>query len=312
MQLVPLAASALAEWRVLARERIAEKYRRSGLRVGADADAYADRLLAELLPQGAGRSTSQVLAVSDRGREVGTVWLGVNAGKAFVIDVDLDVDTIGVSAAGRVFERIERTARDGGATRLSIALTPEDRAGHALIGGRGFTVASIQMLIEPLPARDSPPRISVQPMTPERFAAYLAASEEVFADDLVASGRFTRDEALAESRRQLRIELPEGLDSPGQSLFTASAGGDEVGVLWVGARLRDEHPHAFVLDVEVAEHQRRRGYGRELMLAAEREARAIGADSVGLHVFGFNVGAIALYEQLGYRRVEESLFLDIG
>ena len=35
------------------------------------------------------------------------------------------------------------------------------------------------------------------------------------------------------------------------------------------------------------------------------------ADSIGLHVFGFNTGAIDLYEQLGYRRTEESLLRDV-
>lgn len=47
------------------------------------------------------------------------------------------------------------------------------------------------------------------------------------------------------------------------------------------------------------------------MHAAEREARLLGADSIGLHVFGFNAGAAQLYESLGYRRVEETFLLEL-
>ena len=56
---------------------------------------------------------------------------------------------------------------------------------------------------------------------------------------------------------------------------------------------------------------RDRGYGRDLMLAAEHEAARLGADSIGLHVFGFNTSAITLYESLGYRRVEERFLLTV-
>jgi ribosomal protein S18 acetylase RimI-like enzyme len=194
---------------------------------------------------------------------------------------------------------------------ISVALFPQDAQAHALIAGRGFAVASIQMLLEPLPERRVAPHVVVSPMTAERFRRFAEHSEASYAEDLVAAGRYTADEAVIESRRQMRLELPEGIDTPGQELFTASVDGAEVGVLWLGLRRRDGRPHAFILDIEVAQDQRRRGYGRELMHAAEREARRMGAESIGLHVFGFNTGAIDLYESLGYRRVEETFLLNL-
>ncbi|MDF2510006.1 MAG: family N-acetyltransferase [Microbacterium sp.] len=198
-----------------------------------------------------------------------------------------------------------------GATQISAPLFPQDAAGHALLGGRGFVVASIQMVLEPLPSRDVAAHVVVAPMTEERFPRFVTDSEEGFAHDLVASGRFTAEEAAAESHRQLMEELPLGLDTEGQRFYTAAVDGVEVGILWLGMRERDGRPHAFVLDVEVAADQRRKGYGRELMHAAEREARRLGADSIGLHVFGFNSAAVELYEGLGYRRTEESLLRDL-
>jgi ribosomal protein S18 acetylase RimI-like enzyme len=46
---------------------------------------------------------------------------------------------------------------------------------------------------------------------------------------------------------------------------------------------------------------RRRGIGRQLMTEAESEARAKAFEVMSLHVFAENVGAVGLYESLGYR-----------
>lgn len=307
IQLAPLPADRFDEWRAAAEARLVERSRRSGYRVGADAVEYAARVFAEVLPEGVDSPAARVLVITEGARELGTLWLALAGEKLFVLELAVE----DVFPADELFAEIVVIARQQGATRLSAGLFPQDEAGHALIAGRGFTLASIQMVLEPLPERAAEDDVVVSPMTAERFPGYAEASEAAFAGDLVDSGRYTPEEAVAESHRQMQLELPDGLDSAGQSFFTASVDGVEVGVLWIGARLRDDRPHAFVLDIEVAADQRRRGYGRALMLAVEREARAFGADSVGLHVFGFNTGAIELYERLGYRRVEESYFLDL-
>jgi putative acetyltransferase len=68
---------------------------------------------------------------------------------------------------------------------------------------------------------------------------------------------------------------------------------------------RDPHPasrHVADLGLMVAHDFRRRGVGKALMHAAEDWARVVGVRKLELHVFPYNDGAIALYEQLGYRR----------
>ncbi|MCB8044141.1 GNAT family N-acetyltransferase [Microbacterium oxydans] len=172
-------------------------------------------------------------------------------------------------------------------------------------------MASIQMVLEPLPARDVASHVDVSPMIPERFPTFAAASEEGFANDLVESGRYTpgggaRRVASSDDRRASRRTRHRGAGALHR--LRRRDGGRHP---WVGVRQREGRPHVFVLDIEVAAEHRRRGYGRELMHAVEREARRLGADSIGLHVFGFNTGAIDLYEQLGYRRTEESLLRDV-
>nr|WP_311137132.1 GNAT family N-acetyltransferase [Streptomyces sp. I6] len=60
---------------------------------------------------------------------------------------------------------------------------------------------------------------------------------------------------------------------------------------------------AYVYDVCVVEGYRGRGYGRVLMLVAERIAHEAGAPALGLHVAAGNVPAAGLYTSLGYRPV---------
>jgi ribosomal protein S18 acetylase RimI-like enzyme len=66
-----------------------------------------------------------------------------------------------------------------------------------------------------------------------------------------------------------------------------------------------------VLDVVVHAAERRRGHGRSMMLAAHRLLRERGVGSVGLSVFGWNHGARALYDELGYVEVERLVRKDL-
>lgn len=311
VHLKPLPAGRFDEWRGAARQRLIDGNRASGRRVGDDAVAFADEYFDELLPHGAATPTARVMRILDEGRrELGTLWLVLAGTKLFLLDLAVETELTGTQN-DELVARILTIAHDMGATQISVPLLPQDAAGRALVDGRGFTVASIQMVLEPLPSRDVAAHVEVVPMTAERFPRFVTASEEGFTQDLVASGRFSPEDAAAESHRQLVEELPDGLATPGQELFTATVNGVEVGILWLGMRQRDGRAHAFVLDIEVAADQRRKGYGRELMHAAEREARRLGADSIGLHVFGFNAAAVELYESLGYRRTEQTLLREL-
>ena len=310
VELSPLGADRFDGWREDVKQRLIARSRESGMRADDDAIDFAEAFLRDLLPQGPATPSAGLFVIVESSQELGALWLADSGGKLFLVDLGLSVD-LDARQREELFSTIRRIAVQREARLISVALFPQDAQAHALIAGRGFAVASIQMLLEPLPERRVAPHVVVSPMTAERFRRFAEHSEASYAEDLVAAGRYTPDEAVIESRRQMRLELPEGIDTPGQELFTASVDGAEVGVLWLGLRRRDGRPHAFILDIEVAQDQRRRGYGRELMHAAEREARRMGAESIGLHVFGFNTGAIDLYESLGYRRVEETFLLNL-
>lgn len=311
LTLRPLPADRYDEWREATRTRLIRLRQESGMRLGQDAVDQADAYFTDLLPDGLDTATSRILRiVDDVDGEIGTVWLGLSSTKLFIVDLAFTGAPTDVQDDALI-DAVLAVAREHGLAQVSIALYPQDAAGHRFVEDRGFEISSIQMMLEPLPDRQVAAHVEVSPMTPERYSRYAVESEAAFAQDLVDAGRYTMEEAVQESRRQFLDELPQGLDTPGQSLFTASFDDVEVGILWIGMRRRDGRPHAFILDIEVAAEHRRKGYGRELMHAAEREAQRLGAGSIGLHVFGFNTGAVSLYHQLGYRRLEEHLLLEL-
>jgi ribosomal protein S18 acetylase RimI-like enzyme len=134
-------------------------------------------------------------------------------------------------------------------------------------------------------------------MTDAQYMAYRETAEDDYARQIAESGGMSWEAAVDKAAADFRRLLPDGLHSPGQHLFTAYDDATEVGMLW----LRIDDGEAYVLDISVRPDQRRRGYGRAIMEAGEAECRARGVTAIGLNVFGPNVAARALYDQLGYQ-----------
>jgi ribosomal protein S18 acetylase RimI-like enzyme len=145
--------------------------------------------------------------------------------------------------------------------------------------------------------------IQLLPMTPAEYDPWQAQAIRDYADDKVKAGAWTAGEALERSAGEFAKLLPQGLASPDNWLFsiwTDEAPLDTpVGMLWV-ARPAWRADQAFIYDFLIHEPYRRRGYGRQALLALEPQVKALGLTAIGLHVFGHNHGAIALYEQTGY------------
>ncbi|MCI4062586.1 GNAT family N-acetyltransferase [Micromonospora sp. R77] len=142
--------------------------------------------------------------------------------------------------------------------------------------------------------------LRLEPMTDEQYERYRARAEEDYARNIADSGAMPLPEAREKSRADYQRLLPDGLATEGHRLWTAYDGADEVGLLWLHVEQKSDGPHAFGYDFEVREDLRRRGYGRAMIQAAEQVCRELGVVSIGLNVFGFNAGARALYEEMGF------------
>lgn len=93
----------------------------------------------------------------------------------------------------------------------------------------------------------------------------------------------------------------------GESLIAADAGAD-VGLCMLAVRGED----AWIGGVGIVAGRRGEGIGKELMRAAEENARARGVKRLWLEVLVQNEPAIGLYEKLGYEHVRELEVWSLG
>lgn len=139
-------------------------------------------------------------------------------------------------------------------------------------------------------------------MHPDAYPAFLALSVADYADESVGSGRWLPADAPALARLDFDRLLPLGLETPNHYVYVirdASAGTD-VGVLWLAIIDRAGNRGAYVYQLWIDPAHRRQGHARAAFEAMEPLVAELGATSIGLHVFGHNTGAQALYRSLGY------------
>ena len=141
------------------------------------------------------------------------------------------------------------------------------------------------------------------PMTAAVFGPYLEAAVSNYARDNVESGRWPEKGALARSRADFDSLLPQGPKTPNNYLFEIKSAetGPTIGFLWFAAVAKGGLRSAFVYDIEIEPEFRRQGHAKAAFVALEQRVRDLGLSSIGLHVFGRNPDARALYDSLGYR-----------
>ena len=143
--------------------------------------------------------------------------------------------------------------------------------------------------------------VSLRPLTPQEFAAWLPRLVAGYAELIAASGAMPERAARDKAERETRAYFTGGAATPGQLVFRVMTERHAVGWLWLGVPGPAPDPRmAWVFDIEIEAAFRGRGYGRAAMRLAEDEARARGMTSLGLNVHGQNTVARSLYESLGY------------
>lgn len=151
--------------------------------------------------------------------------------------------------------------------------------------------------------------IKLLPMSQTEFDAFAARTVPAYAQSKVDAGSWTSGEALQKARDQFNAYLPDGLTTPGHSLFSIVDANHErrVGDLWMSERQAGSKRTAFILDLFIDEMHRGQSFGAGAIRAFEKFATDFGFDEIGLHVFGHNVKARNLYERLGYQTMDISM-----
>jgi len=138
--------------------------------------------------------------------------------------------------------------------------------------------------------------LSLRPMSRTDLDTYREEGTRSYIEELIRSG-MPEDRAQANAESTMADSFADGVPIGGNEVFDVVDGDEVVGLLWLGPQSPGTW---YVMDIEIREEFRGRGYGRATMLLAEDVARGHGATHLGLNVFGHNPNARALYESLGY------------
>ncbi|WP_328473492.1 GNAT family N-acetyltransferase [Actinoplanes sp. NBC_00393] len=148
--------------------------------------------------------------------------------------------------------------------------------------------------------------VRLEPMTQDQYKPWRADAEAHYTRSLTTSGQSAPEAAREAADTYARL-LPQEFATPDNHFWYAYDGDRRAGFLWI----KVTGVTAFVYNVAVEPDLRRQGYGRAIMLAAERWCRVHGLTRIGLHVFAHNTGARALYEQLGFTEIGRNMGKDL-
>lgn len=264
------------------------------------------------IQQGADGARERAYDVCDNGRPVGAVEIAVEpesaggAGLLRSLRIDEPVRRHGRGTIAAL--AAEEVLRGWGCAQVRTSVDAGAVAAQRLTAALGYTERSRNMIksLPPVPPA-LPDGLTARPMTPGEYARWEEGAIAGYAESLVTRG-IPEEAALRAARASHAGHLPDGLETEGAQLHLLIHQGGTVGYVWV-ARF-EMHPGmlvGYVFDVEVHEEFRGRGYGRALMLQAERIALAAGHGRLGLHVVTGNTPAVRLYESLGYEPTRYNL-----
>jgi len=137
----------------------------------------------------------------------------------------------------------------------------------------------------------------------DEFEPYMVNLLVQYKSDKIAAGNISPEDAEDKIEKEIQTLLPQGMETPNHRFFQIFDPeiSSKVGIVWVYFNPEDSRNQAFIYDVEISESYRRQGYASQAMLKLEDDLRDQGVKKIGLHVFGFNTGAQALYRKLGYQ-----------
>jgi ribosomal protein S18 acetylase RimI-like enzyme len=137
--------------------------------------------------------------------------------------------------------------------------------------------------------------VRLRPMTEAEYAIYREYAVGEYAKDKISAGNWKAEEALQHANAEFSRSMPSG----GNFLYIIEDANHEqrVGVLWLAV---EPSGNGFIYDFEIDKAFQRQGYATQALAELENVAREKGIEKIGLHVFGHNQAARALYQKVGY------------
>ena len=148
--------------------------------------------------------------------------------------------------------------------------------------------------------------INLKALEENQVPAYFEKLWTDYRNELVGAG-FSEGYAEENIQYTKKRVLPEGILAPGNHIFYVYSDFDLVGKLWLATKELDAKTEWFVFDIETFSNFRGKGFGREIMKAAEKYVLDSGGTAISLSVFGNNSIARKLYESLEYETIRLEL-----
>lgn len=156
--------------------------------------------------------------------------------------------------------------------------------------------------------------LTLRPMSDAEYERFYSKAIREYAADNVEAGNWPQEDSINLSTKAFDEFLPQGRDTPKVLILSAdNLEGENVGYFWIGLE-RNGSPSggAWIYDIEVAESQRGKGFGKALLQAAEEVTARNGVTKLGLNVFGANAIARKLYESAGYSMTQIQMSKQLG
>jgi len=154
--------------------------------------------------------------------------------------------------------------------------------------------------------------VALRPMRSAEFPAYLDYFIPEYAAEISANYGVSDTAALAQARREIADDLPDGPDTHGQVLLCITADGDDdaIGYLWY-------HPDkdlrlAFISDFHILAAHQGKGFGTRALSALEAALSDAGFEQIRLRVAADNQRAQHIYRTGGFRVTGVNMSKQIG
>lgn len=145
--------------------------------------------------------------------------------------------------------------------------------------------------------------IALRSMRTDEFYGYLSYFIPDYAAEISSNYGLSDTDALAQAKREISDDLPDGPDTAGQVLLTIteSALGSDVVVGYFWYRPDEAARFVFINDFHILPAYQGKGYGESALATLEVALSAAGFETIRLRVAADNAGAHHLYQRGGFR-----------
>ena len=145
--------------------------------------------------------------------------------------------------------------------------------------------------------------IRFRPMRDSEYPAYLDYFIPDYAVEIASNYGLSESASMAQAKREMATELPEGVNTSGQVLLCvidqADTSEELIGYLWYKPDAA-EHS-AFICDFHILAAYQGKGLGKRSLEALENALKDKGFEQIKLRVAADNNRARHLYEATGFR-----------